>query len=166
MGHMIQGCIGNLAIINKICSLIEESQLKVEELPQQYYLLYITDSLSDYIQTGSETVNEFEPFEYLSFSMKAFLESVSLAGDFVYLETDYFGGLGSQTAGVFRKGKLNTVSVSNGTNIDVSIPYPERLFDEPINKSLREIGVICKQSLDEFDTLNLSDYRHMPNNDI
>lgn len=164
MGHIIQACIGDAAIINEVRRLLNDSQITVEELPQQYFLLYVTDSLYKVTYKDSDLENEVEPFEYLNGSLKSFFEKVSLAGDLVYIETEYFGGVGSQAAGLFHDGNLNAVCFSDGSGIDINIPYPERLLDEPINQSLRAIGVKRKQNNDEFDTLNLSNYRHMPYN--
>ena len=166
MGHMIQGCIGNENIINEFHRLLKDCELIVEELPQQYYLLYLTDSLYDCFHTSNDSEQDIEPFDYLNHSMKQFFERISLVGDFVYIETDYFGGVGAQSAGVFQDGQLRSVFVSDGSTLDTDIPYPERLKEEPINQVLRTIGVERKKNLDEFDTLCLGNYRHMPYNEI
>ncbi len=61
---------------------------------------------------------------------------------FALIETDYFGGAGTQWACVYAESKL-------------IMPYTEG----GINQALKEIGVIKEKSLDEFDTINLSKYR-------
>ncbi len=59
---------------------------------------------------------------------------------YTLIETDYFGGFGYQYAIVFENG--------------------EKISDEiSINSALKEIGVMKNGSLDEFDTINLGEYR-------
>ena len=60
---------------------------------------------------------------------------------YAIIETDYFGGIGDQNANVYKNDKKQKSSVS-------------------INEALEDLGVISKKDLDEFDTLNLSKYRH------
>ncbi len=61
---------------------------------------------------------------------------------FALIETDYFGGAGTQWACVYEDGKQ-------------IMPYTEG----GINQALQKIAVSAKEGLDEFDTLNLSKYR-------
>ena len=70
-----------------------------------------------------------------------------LLGERIYalIETDYFGGHGSQSAAVYQGGM--------------------RLFAEwsteigPINRALKMIGVFTRHGKDEFDTLGLGKYQ-------
>lgn len=71
---------------------------------------------------------------------------------FAIIETDYFGGTGSQAAAVYRG--------------DVEIMPPESTaigpVDRsigPINKALRQLGVIASGGRDEFETVGLACYR-------
>lgn len=61
---------------------------------------------------------------------------------FALIHTDYFAGIGEQYACVYE----------NGTQI-----MPTTLGG--IDEALKTIGVIADGKLDEFDTLNLSEYR-------
>jgi hypothetical protein len=65
---------------------------------------------------------------------------------FAVIETDYFGGRGTQSAAVYR-GKV------------VVLP-PESSSGGPINKALRLLGVTARKGADEFDTVGLGTYRH------
>jgi len=66
---------------------------------------------------------------------------------FMVAETDYFGGAGEQSAEIFEilDGKSKSFGILSGYN--------------PINESLRKIGVQRESGMDEFDTINLGKYR-------
>ena len=73
--------------------------------------------------------------------------------NYALIATDYFGGFGHQAARVYQNGKEVQVKgkqYDNGWG----------LKGVDINSALREIGVVKKEGMDEFDTLNLSNYRH------
>jgi hypothetical protein len=61
---------------------------------------------------------------------------------YAFIRTDYFGGMGYQHALFMEKGALKSKENS-------------------INDALKKIGVVAKEGLDEFDTLNLGQYRGM-----
>jgi hypothetical protein len=71
--------------------------------------------------------------------------------------TDYFGGIGHQTAKLF---------IDNKKVLDYSDEFygTKNHSSEPINKLLREIGIIKKEGMDEFDTVGLGKIR--TNNDL
>lgn len=63
---------------------------------------------------------------------------------FVWIETDYFGGSGTQSAIIWQNGKKKRLRSVNGNNID---------------NALKLLGVKCDGNMDEFDTLGLGNYR-------
>lgn len=65
------------------------------------------------------------------------------AVDHVFIETDYFGGIGEQFAYLFVNG----------------VKKRPKHTSLPINKCLKEFGVVSNPGMDEFDTLNLSKWR-------
>lgn len=71
-----------------------------------------------------------------------FLASELGIRDFVFIRTDYFGGLGEQ----------HVLIVENGTI---------KSKGYVINDALKSLGVVARERLDEFDTLNLGAYRGM-----
>ena len=62
------------------------------------------------------------------------------------METDYFGGIGTQGGVLYENGRIRIAPHSG---------------DGTINLLLRELGVKCLANKDEFDSLNLGNYRHM-----
>lgn len=67
----------------------------------------------------------------------------------VVIETDYFGGFGEQHATVYKDGK---VLPNNEWN-------PKHNKYNPINLALKFMGLESDPDKDEFDTINLGNYR-------
>ena len=64
------------------------------------------------------------------------------------IETDYFGGCGSQSAKLF----VNNKKIYNESN--------EQDFKlKPINTALKMMSIVTKDGMDEFDTIGLGNYR-------
>lgn len=62
--------------------------------------------------------------------------------------TDYFGGNGHQEAKLFVNNKKK---YDNSSEFDWS--------ERPINTVLKMMGIVSSDGMDEFDTINLSNYR-------
>ncbi|WP_103072161.1 hypothetical protein [Aquimarina sediminis] len=73
--------------------------------------------------------------------------------DFTIIGTDYHGGIGNQAAIVYKKSKQAKII---GTQLDNKFG----LKGVDINSALRAIGVTKQKGIDEFDTINLSNYRN------
>lgn len=75
-----------------------------------------------------------------------YVAGIAADGDYVLLETNYFGGTGYQVAAVFRIGdptpRFASAQVSEGA----------------INEALRRIGVQAREGADEFVTIGLGKY--------
>jgi hypothetical protein len=76
--------------------------------------------------------------------IKEFIKDKTIAE----IETDYFGGMGHQSATLKVNGKV-VYSESNEFSWDKT----------PINDVLKMMGVIRKKGMDEFDTIELGKYR-------
>lgn len=61
--------------------------------------------------------------------------------------TDYFGGIGEQSAKLF---------INNKRILDLNSELGD---SSPINSVLKQIGIDRKDGLDEFDTIGLGNYR-------
>lgn len=86
----------------------------------------------------------------------AFVAGASRSGPIAYVETDYFGGLGRQSAALWRDGALvmDLVTESHGRAHEGS----------PINRALRGLGIMARDGCDEFSIQGLAGYRS--NSDI
>jgi hypothetical protein len=63
---------------------------------------------------------------------------------YAVIATDYFGGMGDQWAAVYRGAHLASDTIIR------------------ISPALRYLGVVCRDTLDEFDTAGLDEHRRMP----
>lgn len=86
-------------------------------------------------------------FLYLFAQLSEQLQEASKGSPMAYIETDYFGGIGSQAAIVFVEGRLAYGALAGPIGV--------------INGALRLLGVeISGQAHDEFEAVGLSRYRH------
>jgi len=78
-----------------------------------------------------------------------------------YLETDYFGGMGTQSAIMWEKGKV--VYGPKTHTIDSTFPSPtkEDLASNPINTLLQNLGAKRSGCIDEFEGVGLDRIRSM-----
>ena len=81
----------------------------------------------------------------------AFVAAASLKGPIAYVETDYFGGKGRQSAALWRDGALVMDLV---TESDCQAHE-----ESPINRALRGLGVVARDGCDEFTIQCLDSYR-------
>ncbi len=63
----------------------------------------------------------------------------------VHVETEYFGGFGEQSAAFYYNGEKVFKGKSSTGN--------------PIDQALKYLGVVCKEGMDEFDTVGLGNHR-------
>ena len=80
------------------------------------------------------------------------VNSIATTPLFAVIDTDYFGGSGSQSAAVYRGG--TEVMAPDSSNIG---PFIESFG--PINKALRHLGVDASGLRDEFETVGLHRFR-------
>ena len=157
MPHNIKAFLGHRY---NIIPLSKKLSKKYIQLPQGVCMLFLTNSLFDAI-TGSanETSTQSEDgFQLLTHPVKLILEEYSQNnGKIAYIETDYHGGTGSQSAVLFENGRKTICKVLDDSS---SEPAPANLSEWAINSVLIALGV--RKSRDEFESINLDDYRSMP----
>lgn len=140
MGHCVTGIISSSPAVDSI--LHSSPGLVAIPLVNGLSLIPLDDDAldsvaGDYSQTAAG-------FNYLSPSLAAFLADHSHHAALVYFETEYFGGDGTQAAAAYRDG--HSLSLSSG--------------DGAINRAVGCLGVTRHGTLDEFDYVGLSRYRH------
>lgn len=90
------------------------------------------------------------PTDYMIFpteiALAELMKKISATPDieFAIISTDYFGGMGSQFASVYKNETLAGESITT------------------INQALAYLGVTCREGLDEFDTVGLVNIRSQP----
>ena len=118
------------------------------KLPQNYALTFLNDNLLDDIEELCDLKNtcNYPCLNYLTDSVIEFLKNKSIAAQLVYMETDYFGGYGTQAGVFFENGEMKCEPM-NG--------------DGTVNHLLRLLGVRKQLLKDEFDSLELYKYQRM-----
>jgi hypothetical protein len=151
MGHHITAVIGTAPLIERVAAAAA-----APPITSLSFGLVIAPLGEDQI----DAITELKPgsyahgFAYLSEALQTFLSSVTLDGALTYVETNYFGGAGSQAAAVFSGGEM----VFRGAT---SIGRESIRRDDPINVALRKVGIEATDGRDEFDTLGLGRFRSM-----
>jgi len=121
------------------------------ELVQGFVIVPLWERQFDQI-TGLKPGADVGGFTYLSSSVVVALSSASEVGPLVYVETNYFGGIGAQAAAAFVQGKMAFADYHE------VLRDPQR-GDGPINRALKMLGVAKVAGQDEFDTLGLGRFR-------
>lgn len=78
---------------------------------------------------------------------------ISAGSAIAYLETNYLGSVGTQSAALWRDGQL----VMQPVTLDASISRPPQFW--PINAALRSLGIVAQPPVDEFTVFGLMQYR-------
>lgn len=138
MGHMIHAVISK-----RPCS-----EHKAVDLPQGFFLTPVTHSFLDKLDDALEaTAPHVDGFIYLGGALRPALERESRLAPLVYVETDYFGGTGTQSAALFEAGELTFAEAGKTSGA--------------INRALLRLGVRRRFFADAFDTLGLGAFRTM-----
>ncbi len=143
--HSIRAIISSSNVIQRIADNWIHAELIV--LQQGFSMILVIDDLFDDITelvNNKKVLNFEEYFYYFNSSINEFLESESKSCKIAYIETDYFGGNGTQSAMLYEKGKVVIEPRKNA-----------------INHVLKELGVVRSKSKDEFESVELEKYRRM-----
>ena len=129
MTHHISGFIG------------PEDKLKVQTKNLTHAQVIPLEQGMAFLPLGDELYDEIckydpQPMKWLA----KILGKDSIA----WIETDYFGGFGEQSAITWINGKKQRYRERGGGNID---------------EAMKALGVVCEGDKDEFDTLGLGKHR-------
>lgn len=150
MGHCIRAIIGTHEAVHKIAD--DWVCAKEIKLPQGFGMVFCTiellEDIEELMKSSGEAVDDplFPELDYFDASVQELMGSYSFRTKLAYIETDYFGGAGTQAGLLYENGKPATAPQSG---------------EGSINVLLKELGVWCKPDKDEFDMLGLGKYRHM-----
>ena len=133
-----------------ICAIIGKKPVN-EEAIRKYQLAAAFES--DYVIVILDQESVWYWSEKLGLSSDSEIEDIDFACEIIFhfakeigfqqygiIQTDYFGGVGSQCASLYDNGQL-------------------LIGEKMIDDILRELGVVRTKDKDEFDILNLGEYR-------
>ncbi|ASS48444.1 MAG: hypothetical protein A3D31_08225 [Candidatus Fluviicola riflensis] len=138
MGHNIHAVIGKKAETNT--AIIKKYQLAAAFEKEYTIIILFDDSLFHWSDVlGSDIESESENLRWASPIVFKIAEEIGFE-KYAIIQTDYFAGLGGQIASLYE----------NATCL---------LKETDINDVLKELGVVTSGKNDEFDELNLGEYR-------
>jgi len=139
MSYYLQALIGKADALGKHTSDFQSARLV--PLTQGMALIPLTDELHDEIGSGGEV----EPFEKLSPGVEQWAQRISFAARIAYIEAEFFGGDGGQSAVVW-----------SGSSRVIQPIHSQ----DAINQALCFLGVRIDNAHDEFDAIGLGQHRN------
>jgi hypothetical protein len=163
MGHRLQGFIAKLEILEDVRR--QSRAINLVRLPQGFAMIPNTEVVHVAIAGPEEfeTPPDLQIFVYMSVPLAHWAEQLSLAARIAYVETDYFGGVGAQTAVAWDNGVIAVGPFTSAHGSVSEEPLSKAAFAElPINRVLTFLGVDRGKAWDEFDALGLGKFRNIP----
>jgi hypothetical protein len=142
MAYQLQAFLGARDVLQPLAAAFRGARL-VPLLVEPLVLAPFVQVLRSAVQARAADEESGWPFSHLSREGAARVGDVCRAGSLAYVEAEFFGGAGHQSAVVFQDG-----AVALG-------PLAAR---DAINQALRFLGVQPAGKQDEFDTVGL--FRH------
>jgi hypothetical protein len=150
MGYLIRAIVAKAELAQAIHTSLPPVA-RFAGLAQGYALIPVTEDLYDAVTDGSG--EKVMGFWFLPGGFDATLAEWSKQGPVSYVEAEYFGGRGVQSAAVWADGQV----VLGPLHQPEGEAHAEQ--GSPISQALRHLGVQKGDGHDEFDTAGLNRYR-------
>ncbi len=166
MGHRMTAFIGKNEAIQNLAN--KWPCTAIIPLPQGYSMIWLTDELFDEV---TETLGIKDTLDrcdlcFFSSAISRLMEDHSANSQLAYVETDYFGGVGTQGGVLFQNGKITFGPASGeGTINRILSALGVQKECNRGNHILEILGLRKNPGKDEFDTLELGRYRNNPAED-
>jgi hypothetical protein len=149
MGYCLQAVISTEPVLWKLAGSAEG--IRVIPLGRHLSLLPMTNALFDAVTVAGAA--ELDGFWKAPAGFGHALAACSVGGPIAYVEADYFGGSGTQSAQVWDGGQavLGPLHLAEGK--------PSPADGSPISQALRQLGVAKGEHFDEFDAVGLGRHR-------
>lgn len=146
MGYRLQALIGHELPLRGAAQGLGKAV--VVALGRDLGMIPLSDDLFDEFRVARGATGEdpFPGFQRLSAAVAQWIAGASRGATLAYVEADYAGGKGEQSAVVWKDGAI------------LEGPLHSR---DAINRSLRLLGLSADPGLDEFDTVRLGRHRTM-----
>lgn len=163
MSHRIKAFIGKPAAIACLLPPMNDLSTYLHTLPQGFHLLFYDESrFQAYVSCYVRRHLRPAPLE-TDWTIQ-YIATLCPTGCIGFVETDYWAGIGKQSAILVRNGTSGPYLCNDAFDLNWGrrslYRYQESRF--PINTVLRELGVVALPGMDEFDSVDLALYRHMP----
>ena len=159
MAHKMEAFVGKSQHV--LARLDGGAAWRLKDLPHGFVLIPRCELLRQSGWTAeTPAVADFELFDHLDVDEVAWAVALSTGGLLAYIETDYFGGWGTQAALVWQDGRVLLGPLTHSDDNPAQKRTP--LASLPINTALRALGVVrAADKHDEFDTLGLGEFRDL-----
>lgn len=150
MAYELRAVIAEMDIVERLAS--DWHLASAVRLEQGYGLIPMTDELhADIIELADcDDTSPIPEFGHFSQGLLKVIERASNRGPVAYVEAEFFGGPGFQSAAVWFKGRFTLSPVRSN---------PASSYPFAINLALERLGVVNAAGKDAFDTLGLGRYR-------
>ncbi|WP_055630889.1 hypothetical protein [Streptomyces hirsutus] len=147
--YCLQAVIATESTLRELAGSTTEA--RIVPLSQDLWLLPMTDALFDAVTVAGAP--ELDGFWKAPAGLDRLLTKCSETGPVAYIEADYFGGAGTQTAQVWDAGHvvLGPLRLAQGE------PWPKT--GTPISQALRRLGAAKGNHVDEFAAVGLGRHR-------
>ncbi|MGW4059512.1 hypothetical protein ACWEGE_14580 [Amycolatopsis sp. NPDC004747] len=149
MGYQLQAAIATEPVLRTLAGTVEDSC--IVPLTPHLRLLPMTDALFDAVTVAGAA--KLELFWKIPAGFDRALAACSAGGPVAYVEADYFGGTGTQSAQVWDGSQV----VLGPLHLPAGKPIPAE--GSPISRALRWLGVVEGEHFDEFDAAGLGRHR-------
>lgn len=154
MSHSIRAIIGKPSVAEALGARFDS--VRRVPLSQGYEMVPLLDRLFDAMAFSVEAANPEAAvggWSRLGEQVGNVLAELSRISPVAYVYTEYFGGVGEQSAVAFTEGRLAT----RHGGADRILPWSSSIG--PINAALAAIGVVRERGKDEFDSIGLGRHR-------
>lgn len=155
MGHAVKLLVAHPEVLQRYRTVAPQAVAYTLTAGASLAVLPLTDDLQDALHKSYGTGEWWEEAAGITTTDAAFAARASQAGPLALIETDYFGGTGSQCAALWSGGDL----VMRTAWLDSAALRNRPRATWPINAALRGLSLAAAHGLDEFDTLGLANYR-------
>ena len=162
MGHHINALIGSHEALKTLVTRLGSPA--PTELSFGLIIIPLDEQRLDAIAMSVESA--IDGFTYLTPHMAEEI-AVAVSGPSLYVETDYFGGKGGQSAAYFENGRLtwqgaeSSEAASEGMSVADLREKRCNGGKSPINEGLSRLGVVRSDDCDEFDQIGLHRFRSL-----
>lgn len=162
MGHHINALIGTHEALQSVISRLGAPA--PTELSFGLVIIPLDEQRLDDLAISTEPA--IDGFTYLTPRM-AHEIAATLSGPALYIETEYFGGMGGQGAAFFAGGQLtwwgaeSSEAASAGSALAFLYEKTANNGKSPISEGLRRLGVDRSTERDEFDEIGLRRFRSL-----
>lgn len=162
MGHRINALIGTHEALKALVTRLGSPA--PTELSFGLIIIPLDERRLDAIAVSVESA--IDGFTYLTPHMAEAI-AVAVNGPSLYIETDYFGGKGGQSAAYFENGRLmwqgaeSSGAASEGISLADLREKRCNGGKSPINEGLSRLGVDRSEDRDEFDQIGLQKFRSL-----